>query len=221
MDLGLRGKTALVTAASKGLGRAVATELAREGARVVISSRDEETLAQTAAEIREETWMPSARSVAFIREAFDSAGGYPEWLDLGEDMYLDRRWRALGTDMRLARDAGVFRRPRPTLAAYWRQFAGYARGDALGRMHGRRHAARFAAYGALVAALATRRRGALIAAVAAWAVYAARPLRRVRRLLPDEPSRLAASAAIPPLMALTDLAKMAGYLQGLARRRSR
>jgi 3-oxoacyl-[acyl-carrier protein] reductase len=40
LDLGLEGKVALVTAASKGLGRAVAGELAREGERVVISSRD-------------------------------------------------------------------------------------------------------------------------------------------------------------------------------------
>ena len=55
MDLGLGGKAALVTAASKGLGRAIATELAREGARVVISSRDGEALSKTAAEIREET----------------------------------------------------------------------------------------------------------------------------------------------------------------------
>ena len=44
MDLGLGGKVALVMAASSGLGRAVATELAREGASVMISSRNEDAL---------------------------------------------------------------------------------------------------------------------------------------------------------------------------------
>jgi 3-oxoacyl-[acyl-carrier protein] reductase len=55
INLGLEGKVALVTAASRGLGRAVATELTREGAVVLISSRDEETLRMTATEIGEET----------------------------------------------------------------------------------------------------------------------------------------------------------------------
>jgi len=55
MNLELRGKTALVLASSQGLGWAIATELATEGANVVISSRDEGALAATAAEIREAT----------------------------------------------------------------------------------------------------------------------------------------------------------------------
>lgn len=52
MDLGLREKVALVTAASAGLGRAAAAALAAEGARVVMSARGAERLAQSAEELR-------------------------------------------------------------------------------------------------------------------------------------------------------------------------
>ncbi len=55
MDLGMKEKVVLVTAGSRGLGKAVATEFAREGAHVMIASRSESELAKTAAAIREET----------------------------------------------------------------------------------------------------------------------------------------------------------------------
>lgn len=55
MDRGLKGRAAIVAAASTGLGGAVALELAREGARVAICARTAETLQKTATEIREET----------------------------------------------------------------------------------------------------------------------------------------------------------------------
>jgi 3-oxoacyl-[acyl-carrier protein] reductase len=55
MELGLRGKIAIVAASSKGLGQAVAMGLAREGALVTINGRDQETLAETARKIRAKT----------------------------------------------------------------------------------------------------------------------------------------------------------------------
>ena len=57
MDLGLQGRTALVCAASRGLGRACAMALAREGVAVTITARGAEALEQTADEIRAATGM--------------------------------------------------------------------------------------------------------------------------------------------------------------------
>src|SRR4051812_31953362 len=48
----LAGKTAVVTGASRGIGRAIAVRLAAAGARVVITARDPALLAEVAAEIR-------------------------------------------------------------------------------------------------------------------------------------------------------------------------
>jgi 3-oxoacyl-[acyl-carrier protein] reductase len=55
MDMGLRGKTALVCASSKGLGRGCAFSLAREGVNLVITARGKEALEKTAEEIRAAT----------------------------------------------------------------------------------------------------------------------------------------------------------------------
>lgn len=58
MDLGLRGKRALVCAASKGLGLAVAEALAREGAVLALCSRDQSSIDQAAARIGGSTGAP-------------------------------------------------------------------------------------------------------------------------------------------------------------------
>jgi 3-oxoacyl-[acyl-carrier protein] reductase len=55
MDLGIKNKVAIVTASSKGLGKAVAFGLAEEGIRLTICSRGKEALNKTAEEIKSET----------------------------------------------------------------------------------------------------------------------------------------------------------------------
>jgi 3-oxoacyl-[acyl-carrier protein] reductase len=55
MDFGIKGKTAIVCASSKGLGRGCAFSLAREGVNLVITARGKETLEKTADEIRAAT----------------------------------------------------------------------------------------------------------------------------------------------------------------------
>ena len=71
MDLELNGRVALVTAASKGLGRATATQLAAEGARVMISSRGAEQLAETAREIADATGAQVEHCPADVADAAD------------------------------------------------------------------------------------------------------------------------------------------------------
>lgn len=65
MDLGLHGRVALVTGASKGIGRAIAAELAREGARVAISARSRDRVEAAAAELG---------ALALVHDSGDLAG---------------------------------------------------------------------------------------------------------------------------------------------------
>ena len=115
-------------------------------------------LPSDADEVDPAAFMPSARSVAFRRGAIESAGGYPEWLDIGEDMWVNHRWRELRLDMRFVPDAVVRWRLRPTMRATWAQYFRYARGDAQAGMYPERHALRFGVYAGLAVAVGSRRR---------------------------------------------------------------
>ena len=66
MDLGIAGRRAIVCAASKGLGKACALALAREGVEVVITARGRDRLEATAEEIRKETGATVSTAVGDI-----------------------------------------------------------------------------------------------------------------------------------------------------------
>lgn len=106
MDLGIRGKTALVCAASKGLGRGCAEALAAEGVNLIINARGEEALARTATEIAERhgvnvqfvpadiTTETGRRAVINVAGEVDilvnNAGGPPpgHWLDWQREDFI-------------------------------------------------------------------------------------------------------------------------------------
>lgn len=158
---------------------------------------------------------PSGGSVLLRRQWFDQVGGFPEWLDYGEDLWLDRRIWAEGGWFVHAPGANVWNRPRSSLPAFFRQYFHYASGDGRAGMLGKRHAARFAAY-AVGLSLARRSSWGRIALLAFLGYrYLRRPMARARGM----PGGGAAAPALVPLVRVVgDAAKMLGYAAGCWRR---
>lgn len=107
MDLGIAGKTALVCASSRGLGRGCAEALAREGARVVINGLDPVRLERTASDIRAGTGaeiVPVAADVGTEegRAALLDAAGNVDILVNNNGGPPPRDFRELGREQLLA-----------------------------------------------------------------------------------------------------------------------
>ena len=73
---------------------------------------------------------PSSRSVAFTKKAWQTAGGYPEWLYAAEDTLFNIRMRQLGLRFVFCRNAIVKWRPRSTWRSLARQRINFSRGNA-------------------------------------------------------------------------------------------
>ena len=173
-----------------------------------------------AAEVDPDRFMPSSRSVAFRKQVWEKAGGYPEWLAIGEDMLFNFAVLDTGARRRFAPDALVHWRLRPDLRSTARQYFRYGEGDGRAGMYPRRHALRFATYaGAAGLLLLGARRPPVIGVIPlAVAIRMAPAYRRALSRL-SRKEALLALAALPGLELLIDLSKMAGYLSGSRTRR--
>lgn len=186
------------------------------------------TVLPLADEIRPETFLPSSRSVAFRKAAWERAGGYPEWLDYCEDLVFDLRLRQTAGPFAFVPAALVDFRPRGSLRAFWTQYYRYARGDGKADLWRRRHLIRYLTYSVAAPTLALV--GLLLhpiawaALLAGAALYLRGPYRRLPHVLarfrPCTPlERLRIAAWIPIIRVVGDLAKMAGYPAGVGWRR--
>ena len=173
-------------------------------------------------EIEPETFLPSSRSFAFRKVAWEASGGYPEWLDYCEDLIFDFRLRDLYGSFAFAPEAVVHFRPRGSLEAFFRQYYLYARGDGKADLWRSRHAIRYLTY--LVAAPLLITLAVVhspwwcLALLAGLVAYTATPYRRLWLMLaPYGPlDRLKALVLVPIIRVVGDGAKMIGYPVGLA-----
>lgn len=93
-----------------------------------------------------DTFLPSSRSIAFLKSSWQAIDGYPEWLDFCEDLIFDIRLRDEAGPFAFAPQAVVYFQPRKNLRAFIKQYYQYARGDGKADLWRKRHVIRYITY---------------------------------------------------------------------------
>ena len=172
-----------------------------------------------AGEIDPANFLPSSRSVAFTRAAWERAGRYPEWLDYCEDLVFDFGLIASGARPRFAPRAVVRFRPRSSPERFFHQYFRYARGDGKADLWRKRHAVRYATYvlGAGLSLRALRGNACALGVLTLGGLaYLWTPLRRLSQQAKSMGELLRAAPLVPVARLVGDIAKMAGYPMGVS-----
>ena len=167
-----------------------------------------------ASEINPAKFLPSSRSVAFRKSAWEAVGGYPEWLDYSEDVVFDLKMREKFGAFAFAPKAVAHFRPRGSLKAFAKQYFNYAKGDGKANLFPKIHFVRYLTY--LVAAplgiyaAVTVSPWLWLLGVIAGLAYVRRPLQKLAGRRP-----FAAMLWVPVIRVTGDVAKMIGYPAGV------
>jgi glycosyltransferase involved in cell wall biosynthesis len=167
------------------------------------------------------TFLPSSRSVAFLKSAWAEVGGYPEWLDYSEDLVFDLALRQRFGPFAFVDTAVAYFRPRGNLRAFFRQYFNYARGDGQANLWPLRHAVRYLTYlvglPLILRAIWRERWYGWVLLFGGLFAYCRRPAERLwyNTWGWRPPARLRAFGLIPIIRLVGDVAKMSGYPLGL------
>jgi glycosyltransferase involved in cell wall biosynthesis len=175
-------------------------------------------------DINSETFLPSSRSVAFTKAAWQAVGGYPEWIDYCEDLLFDLALREKFGAFAFAPEAIAYFKPRSSLKSFFKQYYLYARGDGKANLWLKRHLIRYGTYLIGVPAIA------LLGAISPWfwllyvvgaAFYLKRPYQRLRPMWGSlsRSGQIKSIGWVPVIRVAGDIAKMLGYPVGVLWRR--
>ena len=179
------------------------------------------TVLPVESDVDPQRFLPSSRSVAFRREAWQVVGGYPEWLDFCEDLVFDFALLKAGCKFHFAPEAVAYFRPRGSLRAFGRQYYQYARGDGKADLWRKRHAIRYLTY--LVGVPLATVLGVIlhplwwVLLIGGAAAYLWTPYRRLRPMIRGLSLIHKAEAVfwVPAIRLWGDVAKMVGYPVGI------
>ncbi|MHB1005801.1 MAG: glycosyltransferase [Chloroflexota bacterium] len=188
-------------------------------ARTIFEKAMGATVLPALADVDPEHFLPSSRSVAFTRVAWECVGGYPEWLDYCEDLIFDLALVEAGFSFAFAPRAVAHFRPRSNLSSFFKQYYRYARGDGKADLWRRRHAVRYGTYiaGPVAFLLCIWYKLLWLPLGLAVGTYLYAPYRRLAPALRGASAgeKLAAALFVPAIRFVGDVAKMLGYPVGV------
>ncbi|MGB1250630.1 MAG: glycosyltransferase [Candidatus Promineifilaceae bacterium] len=167
------------------------------------------------------TFLPSSRSIAFLKTAWNAVGGYPEWLDYSEDLIFDMALRDQYGSFPFAHKAVAYFRPRTNMRAYAKQYYLYSRGDGKADLWRKRHAIRYTTYliglPILLFAIAKNKTIGWLLLIMGAVVYCLRPFARLYETTSGwRPfARAWAFSLVIVIRFVGDVAKMLGYPVGV------
>lgn len=172
-------------------------------------------------DISPDSFLPSSRSVAFHKSAWEAVGGYPEWLDYSEDLVFDMALKEKCGAFVFAPYAVAYFRPRGSMRSFFRQYYLYARGDGKANLWWKRHLIRYVTYFLalpfIVRLIWYEKRVGWLLLFVGTAVYTRRPVQRLWPLTKGwtPVNRVRAFGLIPIIRLVGDIAKMLGYPVGV------